>query len=123
MANVIKQTHSRHKKSSFYHARKRLAITDREAAELLDVTVEQLLAWDYSGAPAYAERLLLCCSKKFVGLRGWDEWYFSGNLLIFKGQRFGPETILHDRQFRNELQSESLTLLEALKKGEFVSKS
>jgi len=88
----------RKKKSNFYQIRwHRVGINETVAAEVIGVTVEQILMWDNEGAPIYVERLLLLWDRKNVGIPGWDGWLFSRGCLIYKRQRWRPELLLSQR--------------------------
>ncbi len=83
------------KKSNFYHIRnKRVGINEQRAAEILGVTVEDVLRFDVEGAPAMAERLLLLWDAKNLGVEGWDGFLFSRGVLRFKNHRWTPATML-----------------------------
>jgi len=75
----------------------RVGINETVAAEVIGVTVEQILLWDIEGAPIYVERLLLLWDRKNVGIPGWDGWLFSRGCLIYKRQRWRPELLLSQR--------------------------
>lgn len=101
--------------STFYHTRQNhVGINETVAAEILGVTVEQVRRFDLEGAPLMAERLLLLWNRKHIGLHGWDGWLFSRGVLIYKRQRFTPETILNDRKFRNDLENQTQELIRNL---------
>lgn len=88
----------RKKKSNFYQVPwHKVGISETVAAEVLGVTVEQVLLWDIEGAPIYVERLLLLWDRKNVGVPGWDGWLFSRGCLIYKRQRWRPELLLSQR--------------------------
>lgn len=87
------------KKSSFYHTRlNKVGLNEVRASEVLNVSVEQIIEWDEKGAPEIMERFLILWDKKHVGVTGWDGWIFSRGLLKYKGQQWGPETILYARK-------------------------
>ncbi len=108
-------------KSNFYHIRwNKVKINERVAAEILGVTVEDVLRFDDEGAPPMAEKLLLLWDRKHIGYEGWSRWLFSRDRLLYKGQIFTPEGILRDRQdalklfrlecYSNELMQKTFTL-------------
>jgi len=93
------KTPGRKKKSNFYQVRwHRVGINETVAAEVIGVTVEQILKWDNEDAPIYVERLLLLWNRKNVGIPGWDGWLFSRGCLIYKRQRWRPELLLSQRE-------------------------
>jgi len=97
-AIAAKKAPGRKKKSNFYQVRwHRVGINETVAAEVIGVTVEQILMWDNEGAPIYVERLLLLWDRKNVGIPGWDGWLFSRGCLIYKRQRWRPELLLSQR--------------------------
>lgn len=94
----VEKTPGRKKKSNFYQVRwHKVGISETVAAEVIGVTVEQILQWDKEGAPVYVERLLLLWDRKNVGVPGWDGWLFSRGSLIYKRQRWRPELLLNQR--------------------------
>jgi hypothetical protein len=92
----------RPKKSSFYHTRwNKVGLNVERAAELLEVSTEQVMEWDIEGAPAMAEKLLLLWDRKHVGYAGWEGFSFSQEVLIYKKKRWRPENLLeHERTLR-----------------------
>ena len=106
---------SKRKKSEFYHVRyNKVGINQSIAAEILEVEVEQVKQWDIEGAPRMAIKLLLLWDRKHVNWHGWDGWLFSRNRLLYKRKIFRPETILTDRQFRENLENEAQAILNIL---------
>ncbi|WP_347986039.1 hypothetical protein [Methylomonas sp. AM2-LC] len=103
------------KKPSFYHTLKKVEINEKRAAEILGVEVADVHDFCKNGAPIAYERLLLIWDKKHVGRHGWNGWLFSQDVLLFKGQRFRPESILRDRDFRNKLERDAFDIIKALK--------
>ncbi len=96
------------KKSSFYHTRwNRCGLNVERAAEVLGVTVDDVLAFDLDGNDL-AERFLLLWDRKHVNLPGWDSWLFSRGVLRHGNKQWRPETILASRD-----QSEELNRLQA----------
>jgi hypothetical protein len=86
------------KKSGFYHTRRNKVKINKEcAANVLGVSIEQVIEWDNQGAPEYAERVLLLWDRKHVGVDGWDGWLFSRGTLRYKGQQWRPDNILQAR--------------------------
>lgn len=84
------------RKSSFYHTRwNKVGINEQLAADILGVTVEEVLRFDEEGAPLMAERLLLLWDKKHIGYDGWEGFRFSRGVLCFKKLRFTPASLLH----------------------------
>lgn len=96
------------KKSSFYHTRWNCCgLNVARAAEVLNVTVEDVENWDREGNDL-AERFLLLWDRKYVNLPGWDGWLFSRGVLRHGNKQWRPETILASRD-----QSEELCRLQA----------
>lgn len=86
------------KKSGFYHARwNRCGLNVERAAEVLGVTVEDVMLWDVDGNDL-AERFLLLWDRKHVGVPGWDGWCFSRGVLRHGRKQWRPETILAARE-------------------------
>lgn len=110
LAPNVKPGRGRKKKSNFYHIRwNKVRINETVAAEVIGVTVAQILEWDIEGAPIYVERLLLLWDRKNIGAPGWDGWLFSRGALLYRGKRFTAELLLEKRDYVNrvyELESE-----------------
>lgn len=93
------------KKSSFYHTRIRAELLNVDkTAELLGVKAEQVLEWDYKGAPVMAERLLSLYNRKYIDLPEWEGFCFSRGKLRYKDRQiFTGRSILLERERANEL--------------------
>lgn len=90
------------KKSSFYHVRfNKVGINAEIAAEVLGVSVDEVLRFDDEGS-VMAEKLLLAWSRKHVGLDGWDGFYFSRGVLRYKRLRWTSGSLLHLVECANE---------------------
>ncbi len=88
------------KKSAFYHLRiKRVGLNEERTAEVLGVSVDDVLRWDIEGAPVMAERLLFLWDRKNVGHEGWSGFYFSRGALIYKKLRWRPENLLKYHEY------------------------
>jgi len=103
-----------HKKSSFYHTRRKVGLNEERSAELLGVTIDEVLKFDVEGAPAMAERLLLLWDRKHINLEGWKGWVFSRGVLRHGREQFTAQTIIHDRRFRQQLEAEAAELIKRL---------
>ncbi len=91
------------KKSSFYHLRwKKIGINEHVTAEVLGVSVDEVLRWDDEGAPPMAERLLLAWNNKHIGFDGWDGFYFSRGVLRYKRLRWTSGSLLYLVECANE---------------------
>ncbi|MBD9362720.1 hypothetical protein [Methylomonas fluvii] len=91
------------KKSSFYHVRwNRCGLNVERAAEVLGVTVDDVLSFDRDGH-YLAERYLLLWDRKHVNLPGWDGWLFSRGVLRYKSQQWQPSSILASRDQSAEI--------------------
>jgi hypothetical protein len=96
----------KNKKSSFYHVRwNKVGINEERAAEILDVSVEDIKRFDIEGAPIMAERLLLLWDQKRIGIEGWEGFIFVRGVLRFKSLRWTPKTILDFREHDEEILS------------------
>jgi hypothetical protein len=94
-----------------YHTRvNRVGINAARAAELLEVTIEDVKRFDIDGNKI-AERYLLLWDKKHLNTEGWQGWLFSRGTLRFKGMQWRPENLIHDRQFRESLEMDAAVLL------------
>jgi hypothetical protein len=88
------------KKSTFYHLRlKRVCLNEERTAEVLGVSVEDVLRWDIEGAPLMAERLLFLWDKKNVGHEGWNGFYFTRGVLVYKKLRWRPEHLMKHQEY------------------------
>lgn len=95
----------RPKKSSFYHTRwNKVGLNVERAAEVLEVSTEQVMEWDVEGAPAMAEKLLLLWDRKHIGYAGWEGFSFSQGALIYKKHRWRPENLLEHERILKQLQ-------------------
>lgn len=101
---TAKATRGRPRKSSFYHTRQRVGLLNLErTAQVLGVTVDDVLQFDRDGSPL-AERVLLFWDNKHINTDGWNGWTISQGCLIYKRLRFRPENILQAREAVNELE-------------------
>lgn len=88
------------KKSSFYHVRKNIVgVNEKIAAELLGVSVNEILEWDDKGSPPIAEAYLLLWDNKHVNSDGWDGFYFSRGALRYKRLIWRSEGLLQNYDF------------------------
>ncbi len=82
------------KKSDFYHARwNRCGLNVDRAAQVLNVTPEQIQEWDANGNEL-ATRFLMLWDSKNVGVDGWQGFLFSRGVLRFKNRRWTPASLL-----------------------------
>ncbi|WP_347986050.1 hypothetical protein [Methylomonas sp. AM2-LC] len=106
----------RKRNTEFYNTRyKIVGLNEKRTAEVLNVEIDQVLEWDLNDAPSHVIRYLLLWDKKQIGVPGWQGWMFSKGVLLYKGNRFRPESILRDRDFRNKLESDAFDIIKALK--------
>lgn len=85
------------RKAAFIICGHKVGINEHVAAEVLGVTVDEVLLWDDVGAPELAERYLLLWSKKHLGV-DWQGWTLSQGRLMHKGLIWRPETLLLNRK-------------------------
>lgn len=72
------------------------------AAELLGVSVEDILLWDDKGSPPIAEAYLLLWDKKHVNYEGWNGFYFSRGKLRYKKLMWSAELLLRNYDYSQE---------------------
>lgn len=85
--------------SEFYKLRRRLMISAEDAADLCGVTQRTIQNWDEKGAPVSAMRLLPFWDSYHVPFRGWENFSFSRDVLLYRGrERFTPEYLIHNRE-------------------------
>jgi len=85
--------------SEFYKLRRRLMISAEDAADLCGVTQRMIQNWDEKGAPVSAMRLLPFWGRYHVPFRGWENFCFSRDVLLYRGrERFTPEYLIRDRE-------------------------
>ena len=97
---------SKSKKSSFYHARwNTVGLNEQRAAELLEVSIEQIQEWDKTGN-RLAERFLLLWDRKHISEPGWDGFIFTQGKLKHKNLTWTPALLLQaHREHRHYYQS------------------
>lgn len=97
-------------KASFYHTRwHKVGLNAERAAEIIGVTVDDVLRYDIEGNEL-AERFLLLWDSKHINHDGWNGWIFSQGCLVHKRQRFRPELILESRANLDKIQNLELEL-------------
>ncbi len=93
-----KAARGRPRKSSFYHTRQKIGLLNLErTAQVLGVTIDDVLQFDRDGSPI-AERVLLLWDNKRINVDGWSGWTISQGCLVYKRQRWRPETLLQAKR-------------------------
>lgn len=94
---TLSSGHDRRKKSGFYHARQKVGLNEDRAAEVLQVSREQVVEWDKAGNDL-AERFLYLWDSKRISEPGWEGFCFTRGKLKYKNRWWTPQTLLkaHD---------------------------